>query len=319
MDRRYYNAMHFSVDRVLANVTEALTKKGIMNNTIIVVSTDNGGTFEHGGEVPGSSNFPLRGHKYSFFEGGCRGAAFVHSPLLPEELRGTRTQSLMHITDWYVTFCKLAGLSSCEEPGDGVRVDGVDAWDLLVTKPRPPSSWHAQGGPSKDEVILSVGTKNPKAVLKSGALISWPWKIIVGSQSMGDGWSAQLAGTTPREPAPKKKACSETAPCLFRLDVDEQERHDLSETNPKTTAHLLSRFKNLSAHMQAPNGDENPLSFEGAFKMLPKSLEDAACSQMKANGGFWGPWLPAPPGSAGIGPEGKVEVLARFGPEAVLF
>ena len=120
MDRRYYNAMHFSVDRVFANLTQALTKKGVMNNTIIVVSADNGGTSEHGGQVPGSSNFPLRGHKYSFFDGGCRGSAFVHSPLLPAELRGTRSRSLLHITDWYVTFCKLAGLSTCEEQGDGI-------------------------------------------------------------------------------------------------------------------------------------------------------------------------------------------------------
>lgn len=317
MDRRYYNAMHFSVDRVLANVTQALTQKGILNNTIIVVSTDNGGTFEHGGDVPGSSNFPLRGHKYSFFEGGCRGAAFVYSPMLPAELRGTRSQSLMHITDWYVTFCKMAGLASCEEQKDGVRVDGVDVWDLLVTKSRPPSSWHAQGGPSKDEIVLSVGTNKNKAVLKSGAMISWPWKIIVGSQTMGDGWAAQLAGSTPRVPAPKEKACRKA--CLFKIDIDERERHELSAVYPETASLLLSRFRNLSAWMDAPNGDENPLSFEGAYKVQPKANQAAACAQMDANGGFWGPWLPAPPGSVGIGPEGKVEVLARFGPETVLF
>ena len=64
---RVYNAMHSAVDRVVANLTEALKRTGLWRRSILLFLADNGGTFEHAGPVPGSSNFPLRGHKYSYF------------------------------------------------------------------------------------------------------------------------------------------------------------------------------------------------------------------------------------------------------------
>ena len=52
---------------LLANVTEALKESGQYENTILVISADNGGTFEHFGAVPGISNWPFRGFKYVYF------------------------------------------------------------------------------------------------------------------------------------------------------------------------------------------------------------------------------------------------------------
>lgn len=66
-----------------------------------VLTGDNGGTAEHGTPVPGSSNFPLRGHKYSWFEGGVRTATLVHSKLLPEKVVGTTNHALLHVSDWW--------------------------------------------------------------------------------------------------------------------------------------------------------------------------------------------------------------------------
>eukprot|EP01044_Picomonas_judraskeda_P046581 COSAG03_NODE_26071_length_261_cov_1.277778_1_plen_55_part_00 len=34
------------------------------------------------------------------FEGGVRGAAMVHSPMLPAATRGTVSNALIHLTDW---------------------------------------------------------------------------------------------------------------------------------------------------------------------------------------------------------------------------
>ena len=58
---------------------------------------------DNGGPLDGAhSNFPLRGGKLNFFEGGVRPAAFVHSPLLPAAVAGTTYEGILHETDWYV-------------------------------------------------------------------------------------------------------------------------------------------------------------------------------------------------------------------------
>lgn len=61
--RRVYNGMHSGADYTIGSAVDALTAAGMWQTTVLVVSSDNGGTFEHGLPVPGSSNWPLRGHK----------------------------------------------------------------------------------------------------------------------------------------------------------------------------------------------------------------------------------------------------------------
>ena len=43
---------------------------------------------------------PLRGGKYSPWEGGVRVAAFVSGGLLPPSVRGTKQTGLIHGCDW---------------------------------------------------------------------------------------------------------------------------------------------------------------------------------------------------------------------------
>jgi arylsulfatase A-like enzyme len=136
--RRVYNGMHSGVEYVLANVTRELKTNGMWATTVLVLAGDNGGTFEHGKPVPGSSNFPLRGHKYSWFEGGVRVASFVASPLLPPHSIGTTSHALLHISDWWATFAVLGGLSptdNCTSIPGCVPVDGMDVWPVLTQAP----------------------------------------------------------------------------------------------------------------------------------------------------------------------------------------
>jgi hypothetical protein len=111
------------IDEGLANVTAALKAKGMWANTLLVVSSDNGGPAFS--DQHAASNFPLRGGKYTFFEGGVRVNAFVTGGLLPAAMRGTNISAPIHICDWYATFCGLAGVPATDD------ATGVPALDSI--------------------------------------------------------------------------------------------------------------------------------------------------------------------------------------------
>merc|ERR550537_2159035 len=97
------------MDEVVGNVTQALKAKGMCENTLVVMSSDNGGPVDLAENA--ANNWPLRGGKYSMFEGGIRVNAFVSGGFIPEPVRGTKLDGMIHISDWYGTLCGLAGVS----------------------------------------------------------------------------------------------------------------------------------------------------------------------------------------------------------------
>lgn len=77
----------------------------MLTNTVIVFTTDNGAPLNNEGTT---SNYPLRGGKASFWEGGMKGAAFVWSNLLNKT--AYENNKLIHACDWLPTFAYLAGV-----------------------------------------------------------------------------------------------------------------------------------------------------------------------------------------------------------------
>lgn len=114
---RVYSAMIRAVDRSVARVTQALEENGLTDNTLIILTSDNGGAGYIG--LP-NVNQPYRGWKLNHFEGG------THVPFMakwPARINaGTSMDDPIHHNDIFTTIAAAAG---AQVPQDR-KIDGVD-------------------------------------------------------------------------------------------------------------------------------------------------------------------------------------------------
>jgi len=261
-----YSGMVAAADEGIANVTAALSARGMLSDTIIVFTTDNGAPIARNSGI-GGSNYPLRGGKQSIFEGGVRGVAFVWSRrLAPGEHHG-----LAHSVDWLPTLAGLAGASTAATK----PLDGLDMWPALLGH-----------GVTRERLFLGCNAEMGCAV-RDGT-----WKLIVGKP--GSGWSGTdvivdtVDGWSPADPGDAFTRetywttgtnYKNSSQLLFNLADDESERHDLSEQHPEVVTEL-GRF------LWSYTSTKVPLSFvvhPGAPKGRPVDT-----------GGplpVWGPWF----------------------------
>ncbi len=94
------------LDDSVGAVVSALKAKNMLENSVIMFTTDNGGPAA-GFNQNAASNWPLKGVKDTLWEGGVRGSGFVWSPLLKKSSRVSR--QMMNVQDWLPTLYSAAG------------------------------------------------------------------------------------------------------------------------------------------------------------------------------------------------------------------
>ena len=69
---------------------------------------------DNGGPFGSANNFPLKGGKHSNWQGGVRVNAFLSGGALPQAVRGTVSDELITVWDWYATLLRMcASISRC--------------------------------------------------------------------------------------------------------------------------------------------------------------------------------------------------------------
>ena len=134
-DRHTLCTMVSNVDAAIGSFVRMLEAKGMWENTVLWLTTDNGG-MTYGIKpdsaqpvaISSSSNWPLRGGKATLFEGGVRGISFVAGGFLPDAARGTTRSELLQHVDIPTTMAKLAGAEWTRG-----TPDGLDVWDTIVS------------------------------------------------------------------------------------------------------------------------------------------------------------------------------------------
>ena len=116
-DYAQYATMVKAVDESIGRVREALEKKGLAGNTILIFTSDQGGFFE---------NKPFHGGKMvdTLYEGGSRVPFIFHWPGVTKD--GSTNNSVIQTTDLFPTLVQLAG-------GDPAKFKNIDGVSLLST------------------------------------------------------------------------------------------------------------------------------------------------------------------------------------------
>ena len=269
IERRKFAAVTAALDEAVGKVYQSISDAGILENTVIVFTTDNGGP-ANGFDFNYANNYPLRGVKAHLWEGGVRGVAFVNSKLM--EKPGRVSHELMHITDWLPTFLDLAGGKSST-----LKIDGKNIWDAI-----------AYGGQSpREDVLLNIDP----LFYKNAALRVGNYKIIQGEKAgPWSGWfPPPEVDSAPEHPNPiireatikcgprpanATKDCSDA--CLFDIIKDPCEYNDLSNEHPEFLLALLDRLNGYKGGMVKPRNN----------------FTDDPLANPKIHGGSWEPWLP---------------------------
>ncbi|MBK1875260.1 sulfatase [Pelagicoccus mobilis] len=107
-----YAAMVHAVDVAIGRVSDALEAAGLSENTMIILTGDNGGLIRGGL----TSNAPLREGKGSVYEGGVRVPCVVK---LPGGAQGARNETPIISNDFFPTILSAAGIQNIVNDTDG--------------------------------------------------------------------------------------------------------------------------------------------------------------------------------------------------------
>mmetsp|Transcript_45267 Transcript_45267/g.105023 ORF Transcript_45267/g.105023 Transcript_45267/m.105023 type:complete len:627 (-) Transcript_45267:68-1948(-) len=293
--RRVYQAMVAVLDDQIANITSTMKELGMWNNTLMVLTSDNGGyvlspdghcntTLPAAGESEdvssdvghgttcfngeaGANNWPLRGGKYSQFEGGIRATAFVAGGYLPAKVRGTRLSEMMHIADWYATFAEgIAGLDPTDywaAASDLPPIDSLNMWSLISG---------------------ATATSPRKSLLVDrDILIQGEWKYVRGHTRMrGASWGgpAYPNASSAKDFIDAHAIRCPAQGCLFDVAADASEVAEVSSQHADVAKRLLAELDTQAATIWQVDHKDDPNCRVYAFNRY---------------GGFYGPFQEVPP------------------------
>lgn len=312
-----YGSVTHALDDGIGNITAEMKAQGMWGTTLFLLTSDNGGDCglptqpavpgHHGvqGEPGSASNYPLLGRKCTAFEGGTRVAAFLAGGMIPPSRRGTTSDQLMYITDWYPTFCNLAGVDPTDDWVDPVTkathpIDGVDMWDAIFQGPDGVTSPVREWLPTSERSLLWNDGKGHMWKLVTGG--RWASNNTIDDSGEYKSNRFHRNGTQYMDPfnpclpnelssvsgtvrhgsltvPPSCVVCSKAAPCVFDVLADPRETSNVARGNPD----LVGQMKAKLATFNDPYIPS---------QLTPENLACYNCTASNSQGiGKWGNFL----------------------------
>jgi len=212
-DAGYYGDFVAMVDSVVGRIDDALQRAGIAQDTLLVVTSDNGAHWPRAdiAHYQHRANGPYRGQKADIWEGGHRVPFVARWPgrIAP----GSTDDETACLTDLLAT---TAALVSCEVP-EGAGEDSHDLSPVLLGEERD--------GPIRESTIHH--SLHGMFAIRVGR-----WKLIEGRGSGGF--------TNPRRIAEEDLAEGEPRGQLYDLIADPAESDNRFNDEPEVVARLMS-------------------------------------------------------------------------------
>ncbi|KAJ4450928.1 hypothetical protein ANN_02363, partial [Periplaneta americana] len=220
-ERRLYAAMTWKLDESVGKVMWALQQKGILNNTIVAFVSDNGAA-TNGIHSNKGSNWPLRGEKGTPWEGSSRTVALLWSTTLQKKKR--ISSQLMHITDWLPTLYSAAG---------STFFGHLDTWT---------------DNPDRNSSLM-YDTEAVLNSLSANAIASLPLENRITSKEIEElRKRARIYCSGPTKPCRPLQR-----PCIFDIELDPCEMHDLYEQNSNIVRDFELEIANYQRTAVEPN------------------------------------------------------------------
>ncbi|XP_060588766.1 arylsulfatase I-like [Ruditapes philippinarum] len=251
-DRRKFSGMVSAMDEAIGNVTQALTDNGLIEDTLFIFTSDNGGWTDHGG-----NNYPLRGGKITIFEGGTRAAAFVSGSGIKK--KGSTYEGIIHAVDWHPTILSAAGSS---DDNIDESIDGLDQWQAIS---HGTESARNEFVYNLDESLLSI---NGHAAIRVG-----DFKLISGYPGPYQGWykpAQESKGKGSRDVSVQQNDyvtigykdldrlnSTWSGDGLYNLKDDPTEHNDLSKELPDVVIKLKAKLDEYRKAYVKPNSPKN--------------------------------------------------------------
>jgi len=231
-------AMVEEMDRGVGRVLEALGDEGILEDSLVLFTSDNGPQFGGNGEWSTHRyNCGFAGQKGSVLEGGIRVPAIVRwdGRVRP----GAVSHEMCHFCDWLPTLCDLAAI---DRPAGGLPLDGRSIAPTLLGGGKvdyPARYWQWN---------RFVPVWGCNAAMRDG-----DWKLVIPAvarfleitdedRRIDELAKTELTGVVERRQVDRGLP-DEPTPVLYHLGSDPLEQNDLSSRRPDRVSSMTAELE----------------------------------------------------------------------------